>query len=315
MADGTLTYNWQDPEPTANSPHTDTASDCSADNPTFAVKAVHEFVKMGGDIGLFKDHSHELERVMNTMSLSKNHLVRDDIGPYVYGFYDTVTLSGEECFASVLFYDAALRMSAMFKMARDPLKAADWCVCAQKTRDGLQNLLLEDEGMFLSDTGTNRQIDVWGSSYAVYAGMLSKHEASRVSAWLVSNHERCLRRGHVRHIPSPAYWKGAFTDVVYPAIERYGNYQNGGYWSVPAPWVAHAIALTDRSLAQRMVCDLTESLIDYGAPECINEDDSCRLPGYAASAAMGRLAIRPFTEGGSAETFGSKTLRERRHQD
>ena len=179
-------------------------------------------------------------------------------------------------------------------VAEDSMKAATWRGCAERTRAGLHVLLTEDHGMLLSDTGTNRQIDIWGSSYAVYAGMLTEQQALDVSVWLVSNYERCVRRGHVRHIPSPGYWKGSFTDVVYPAIEPLGHYQNGGYWSVPAPWVANAIALTDRDLAKTMVSDLAESLVEYGAPECINEDGSHRLSGYCASAAMSRLALGMF---------------------
>ncbi len=290
-ADGTLVYNWQDPVPTADSPSAETSWLFSADNPMFAVKVVDQYLRLGGKLSLFREYAGRLERVLDGVTLSENHLVKDDVGPYVYGFYDSVSLTGEECFASVLFFDAAVRLSGMLEASGESAKAKSWMDRAGKTRDGLKHLRTGEQGMLLSDTGTNRQVDVWGSAFAVYVGAVRGEQASLISDWLAGNYDSCVRWGHVRHIPRPHYWKGPFTDIVYPAVQPRGHYQNGGYWSVPAPWVAHAIALADRSLAGRMICDLERALIEYRMPECINEDGSTKLPGYAASAAMGALAV------------------------
>jgi len=283
--DGQLTYNAQSPDEQPFS------TPCSADNQMFAVKVVAEYIERGGKIGLFEQYARKLEGLMNDVLLSKDHLMEDTVGPHIYGFYDTICLTGEECFASVLFYDAALRLAMMFEKIGDEKKAELWKISAEKTRQGLKKLWIEKEGILLSDTGTNRQIDVWGSAFAVYVGAVSKEQAVQISNWFIRNYDRCIRWGHVRHLPSPEYWKGALKHI-YPAIHPKGHYQNGGYWSVPSPWVVYTIGLTNKELAGKMVEDLEYALLKFKFPECINEDGSVKLPGYTASAAMGLLALK-----------------------
>jgi len=275
--EGEFTYNWQLPG---------SENRFSADNPMFAVKAVSEFLGRGGTIEVFGQYSGKLERALSAVRLSANHLVEDPVGPYVYGFYDTVFLTGEECFASVLFADAAERLAGMFDRHGETPRAERWRRAAQGARAGLGELWIDGKGMFLSDTLSNRAVDVWGSAYAVYSGAVDEERARRISRWFVANYDRCVRRGHVRHIPAPGYWKKMGPDARPP-----GEYQNGGYWSVPTPWVAHTIALTDRALAARMLHDLEAALLELDFPECLNEDGSLKLPQYTASAAMGLLAL------------------------
>ncbi len=277
--DGELWYNWRYPFRTW----------CSADNPMFAVKVMHEYLKRGGDKQLFKSYPSKIERGMSSVRFSKNSLVEDPVGPYIYGFYDTVFLTGEECFASVLFIDAVKRLAEMYEQIGDAPRAAYWRETAGKTEAGLSHLWIEDENMFLSDTLTNRRIDVWGSAYAVYSGAVERDKAKKISEWFVENFDRCVRWGHVRHLPSPEYWKKTGHDALPP-----GQYQNGGYWSVPAPWVVHTIALTNEDLAKQMCESLEDALLKFDFPECINEDGTCKLPGYTASAAMGLLALKFF---------------------
>ena len=296
-ADGKIEFNWQDPYPSEDVSSSATASfSFSADNPMFAVKVVDEYLRLGGEVSLFKEYLVRLERVMKLVPLSDNNLVEDNVGPYMYGFYDTISLTGEECFASLLFYDASLRLARIFHKIGEEKKAELWQNYAEKTKSGLNLLWNKNAGMFISDTRTNRQIDVWGSAFAVYLESISDVQAEAISRWFVKNFDRCVKWGHVRHIPYPEYWKGPFTEVVYPRIQPYGHYQNGGYWSVPTPWVVRTIALTDMVLAKRMVLDLEKSLVDYYMPECINEDGSCKLPGYTASAAMGLTALKILEE-------------------
>jgi len=268
--DGKFTYNWRMPGG---------ENLCSADNPMFAVKVVSEYLARGGLHDLFSQYAGVIEKAMDGVTLSANGLVRDDVGPYVYGFYDTVFLTGEECFASLLYREAAERLAQMFEQTGDDGHAARWRESAARTRAGL-------EGVFLSDTGSNRQRDVWGSAYAVYSDAVGERQRKRISEWFVKNYDRCVLRGHVRHLPRPEYWKNMGPDHR-PA----GEYQDGGYWSVPAPWVVRAIALTDAGLAGRMREDLADALLELDFPECINEDGSLKLPGYTASAAMGLAAV------------------------
>lgn len=275
-ADGTVEYNWQYPYPTWY----------SADNPMFAVKVLHEYSKRGGNKNMFGKYCSRIEKGMESVCLSKSSLVEDLVGPYVYGYYDTVCLTGEECFASVLYIDAAKKFAELYQRAGDISNAKRWRKSAREMQLNLPRLWIEGEHMFLSDTVTNRQIDVWGSAYAVYSGAVEEDTAKKISGWFIENFDRCVRWGHVRHLPSPEYWKKMGHDAL-----SHGQYQNGGYWSVPTPWVVYTIGLTDDDRANRMREVLAASLLEFDFPECINEDGSCKLPGYTASAAMGVFAL------------------------
>ena len=263
----------------------------SADNAFFAIKVVDIYLKRDGSPELFDEYRNRLEPALFVTNLSPRHLVQNDIGSSLYGFFDTINLTGEEAFVSVLFVEACFKIADALKRIGQENAAKHWHDRGMITCNALQHLWVEEAGMLLSDTGTNQQIDIWTSAYAAATDILPKEKSRRVADWLEQNWKSAVRWGHVRAIPSPEYWKGAFARY-YPKIIPNGYYQNGGYWSVAAPWVMSAIIKQYPALAQQMACELEEALVEFKMPETINEDGSCKLSGYVASAAMGTLALK-----------------------
>jgi hypothetical protein len=140
--------------------------------------------------------------------------------------------------------------------------------------------------MLLTDTDSNREIDVWGSAYAVWANALPGDHQMAISRWLVDHYEDCICRGHVRHLPKPHY----FTEVGHDA-QPPGHYQTGGFWAVPTPWVVYTLRLSDPQQARTMQDSLRDAMVELDYPECLNEDGTIKLPGYLASIAMGNMAL------------------------
>ena len=277
LADGTVFCNYKFPWQT---PY-------SADNPMFAVMLTAEYVRRGGDIGLFAENAEKLELAISSVHLSKRHLVHHT-GPYVYGFYDTIHLSGEQTHASILYLNAARDFSKLYGTLGNEEKVRHWREVAGSIQENLPALLSEDGDMFISDTGVNCVTDIWASAYAVYSNVVDTETAERISRWMVTNYKQYVRGGHVRHVPKPDNWRC----VVGADSTGVGFMQNGAYWSVATPWVLHTLALTDKTLADQMAEDLAAAVLEYDFPECINEDKTCRLPGYTASAGMTLLALR-----------------------
>ena len=259
----------------------------SADNPMFAIMLTAEYIRRGGDIGLFAENAEKLELAISSVHLSERHLVHHT-GPYIYGFYDCINLAGEQTYASVLYLNAARDFSELYGALGNEEKATKWRETAGKIQENLPALLTEDGDMFISDTGVNFVTDIWASAYAVYSDAVDTEIATRISRWMVEHYEQFIRDGHVRHVPKPDNWKC----VVGGDSTGVGFMQNGAYWSVASPWVLYTLALTDKALADQMVEDLAATVLEYDFAECINEDKTCRLPGYTASAGMALLALR-----------------------
>ena len=277
LSDGTVFCNYKFPWQT---PY-------SADNPMFAVILTAEYVRRGGDVGVFSENAEKLELAMSSVHLSERHLVHHT-GPYVYGFYDTIHLSGEQTHASVLYLNAAKDFSELYGKLGNEEKAARWRQLAGRIQKSLPVLLSEHGDMFISDTGVNCVTDIWASAYAVYSDAVDTEIATRISRWMGEHYKQYVRGGHVRHVPKPDNWRC----VVGADSTSVGFMQNGAYWSVASPWVLHTLTLTDKALSGRMAEDLAAAVLEYDFPECINEDKTRRLPGYTASAGMTLLALK-----------------------
>lgn len=277
LSDGSVFWNYQFPWQT---PY-------SADNPMFAMMLLGEYVRRGGDITPFAQHAERLELAISSVHLSDRYLVHH-FGPYVYGFYDTINLSGEQTHASILYLNAAEDFAALYEQIGNEPKRSEWMRVSERIRTSLPALLSPTDAMFLSDLATNRRLDVWASAYAVYSGAADDRVSGRISEWFVDHYQECVRDGHVRQVPKPDNW----VSFVGSDARGSGFYQNGGYWSVASPWVIRTLARSNPELAKTAAEQLARAALVYDFPECINEDRSCRLPDYTASAGMTLLALR-----------------------
>ena len=198
-----------------------------------------------------------------------------------YGFTDCIGKTGELFMESVLYWRACGVLAKWYAAGKQMEEALDFTGKAEITRQAAARFRDEATGMFYAATRDCRQLDVWGSAYAAYAGFLSDSEADMVADYFINNYEQVVFRGQVRHLPRGEYWDRLLKD-----IDR-EDYQNGAYWAAPAGWVAWVIARKDPELALRMLNDLARCFIDHGVFECVNVN-LVKLDKYVAS------AVNPF---------------------
>ncbi|MGD9494737.1 MAG: hypothetical protein AB7Y46_00375 [Armatimonadota bacterium] len=258
-----------------------------ADNAPFAVKLVDAYIDLTGDWALFMRHQNALMDAMETVPLSENHLVMvDPARPHsAYGFTDTVGMTGEVLFASLLYWEACMLLAKMCQRVQDHDGAHTWFEAAEHAARKLGEFREERDGMLRAARGDCRQIDLWGSAYAGVVRAVSKSQTVAIGQWLFDHYEECFLRGCVRHLPAPQRWECML--VEYPA----GRYQNGGYWPSATGWAAMVLDRHDHDTAVMLVDEVIDLLEEQDAPEWINETEADGLL-YVASAANVLAAVR-----------------------
>ena len=228
--------------------------------------------------------------------------VDDENRGVTFGFVDTIVHTGDLLFCSVLKYQAARELAALYRMAGDKAAAKSLDEDAQSIQDALVPTFQARDGMLRASTGLGGQPDVWGTAYAVYVGAIrgrAWQEACRVLA--KSYREGTLSwRGNVRHVrttddfSATSAWES--TDV------QKNRYQNGAYWGTPVGWVVYAIAQADpeaaTQLAQEYLMELRGGDFrlgpEYGSPwECMHPEENHRQnPVYMTSVTCPLAAFR-----------------------
>lgn len=263
------------------------------DNSPFMVKLVADYVAATGDRELFRGAADKLVRAMDFTPRSGRGLVYiDPAHPHSpYGFTDTVAKTGELLFSSLLYWEASLRLVELFAAAGDPTRSAEFAARAGAVERSLDTLWDDRIGMFLAAAIDCRQVDIWGSAYAVYAGFPLGKKRERILKYLEKNYSGYIYRGQVRHLPEPLVW-----DRMLIAIAP-GTYQNGAYWGTASGWVAWCLAERRPDLAARLVRALVADYRKQGACECVNVGYE-KLRDYVVSVvnplgALRRLAASP----------------------
>ncbi len=248
------------------------------DNNAFMVQLVAAYVRRWDDIDLFVRVYPALHKALVQTPRSPSGLVwNDPAAPRCpYGFTDTVRKTGELLFCSALYYQAARDLAWLCRKA-GIRNAAPYDAWAEQIRRSLRRLEDAKTGMFFAATKDCRQLDVWGTAYAAWVGLLDNEQRRRAASYMVQNRERIFWLGHVRHLPDPQGWRSLFARVPV------GSYQNGAYWTVPLPWVATLIHEEDPQLAETLVVQAVRTFREWGIYECINREGG-RVPGYVASA-------------------------------
>jgi hypothetical protein len=239
------------------------------DNAQFLVFAVNTYLEMNfadRREGLFGKWSPHLIKGMDYIALAASGLVwNDPAKPHSpYGFTDTVAKTGE-LFMESLLYWRACKILARWEGVYGSRKTRDELLArAGAIEKNIGSLWDDKTGMFFAASKDCRQTDIWGNAYAVYIGFPLGDKKDRIIDWLVTNYDRYVWKGQVRHLPKGEYWERQLVPVE---KERY---QNGAYWATPAGWVMWAISGRDPALARRMFTDLVEDFRTSGICECIN---------------------------------------------
>lgn len=250
------------------------------DNAQFAVKLIDAYTDHTRDFELLDRHKNAIMDAMETLPLSDDHLVWiDPANPHSsYGFTDTVGMTGEVLYSSLLYWEACMILAKMCQRIEDHDAAHIWFEMADTASQRMSDFRDEGNGMMHAASVECNQIDLWGSTYAGVVRALSKTQTVRVGEWLFDHYDRCFLRGAVRHLPAPRYWQQMLAD--YPR----GTYQNGGYWPVATGWAAMVLDRYDHETAVMLLEDAADLLEEEDAPEWVNETEADgRL--YLASAA------------------------------
>ena len=251
------------------------------DNAQFLVIAAHAYLTTHAEDPqpVFSMWSEALERGMASIPRTARGLVGNNpLKPHSpYGFTDTIGKTGELLKESLLFREASLRLAEMHDAWGDPTAAERHRTEAEHIEQNLDVLWDEETGMFLAATADCRQIDIWGSSYALYTGVPLGRQADRILDFLAGRYDDCVYKGQIRHIPRGEHWQRLLCDVQ---PERY---QNGAYWATASGWVLWSLVRKDAELAERLLIDLLDDFRRDGICECINTDYR-QLSEYVVSA-------------------------------
>ncbi|MGQ9596476.1 MAG: hypothetical protein ACUVQY_05690 [Thermoproteota archaeon] len=258
------------------------------DNPQFAIKIAWEIWHFYDDIVPFIQTARVLEKALNTLPLSRRAdlIWIDPVNPHSsYGFTDVVAKTGEELFSSLLLYEAHIKIAELYRTIERFGEAGLHEAEASRVKDSLEKLW-SGEGYFFAASKDCRQPDVWGSAYSVWIGAVDHLRTLEISHWLSNQFDHIVKWGQVRHLPEPYSWERTLTDV------KPGTYQNGAYWGTASGWVAYAISLTERQLAEQMVMDLVQFCKSEGeAWECINMNYR-KCPDYIATLACPSILVQ-----------------------
>ena len=141
--------------------------------------------------------------------------------------------------ASLLRYSAALDLSRIFSILKNEEKSKYYLLKSEKIKSNIISTFYDEKsGWFYSASGLCHQYDVWATAYAVYLGVATEKRtlAALYEAYKSRTSSVC---GYVRHILTDTdYSKNSAWQST---ITKYGEYQNGAYWSTPTGWYAYAI--------------------------------------------------------------------------
>jgi hypothetical protein len=266
------------------------------DGAQFAVLGTQAIFEHGRNAGFFAKNAARLERAMSsgvTCCPVTGLIWFNPLEPHSgYGFHDTVDKRGYDLFCSVLWWEAARALAAMFSAVGKEDRKRHWDAQAEWLQLHLLKAFWNGRSELLNAaTIYCVQSDIWGSAYAVTVGLLDPTTADKVSRALARVYNVIVRRGQVRQILD-GQWSHMLTGVRdYRSSTRgrvkesfpVGQYQNGAYWATASGWLAVAIARTDRPMAARTIRDCIRDFQSNGVYECINTDFT-KLKDYVVSA-------------------------------
>jgi hypothetical protein len=254
----------------------------------FGVSAASDRSSSSSSSSLLEEYAAVLVQAMRSVPLDpRTGLVWNDPDHrnVTYGFTDTVIKEGAVLYTSVLYYEAATTLAASLRAAGNFSTAAAFETQAAAIKSSITDVFwsANDSALFASTgAGGSGHVDVWGTAYAVAAGLVDDERAGRICEdFLRDRAHHLYHNGHVRNLPSPDLWPLLWRKDV-PA----NTYQNGGYWTVPLPHVVAALGRCDPELACRLTSEAVSEFQAHGINEFIGGGGGwAAAPRYVASAA------------------------------
>ena len=228
--------------------------DGAIDNPLFEVDVAYRTYMNTGDLTLLSKTLNNGSTLVNGLVSLMNGVPRSNGMVYVasgigYGFQDTVTVTGNDFYCSLLDVQASNQLAALLTATGNTSAAATWTAAAKAETTDIQNTFWNSsDGMFHASTGTcSNNISVWGSAFAVTSGVASASQSSSIANYFNNNYSNLVLAGQIREIPSPTYWASSW--------EPAGSEQNGGYWGLPEGQFDSVLATVNPTLAKQTLLD------------------------------------------------------------
>ena len=262
-------------------------ADHAVDNGPFMAMIVGEYVRRTGDLAFFKEAAPRLAKGLDFIQLSKSGLVYNspEDPQCVYGFTDIVTKTGNLLFSSLLYHKACEEMAEWTAKSKagDP---EDYRARSNRIRKNLELLWCEEDGMFWAADEDCRQLDIWGSAYAVDVGLTSDRQRDRIIDYFVKHEDDIVQHGQIRHLPGKEVWQRMFSDA-----HPLGSYQNGAFWATPLAWVIPVVGQREPELAWRWALAAIDDSRKNTIAECIH-GSSRKVPNFVVSATNLHYACR-----------------------
>ena len=263
--------------------------DPPTDNSQFMVGLVYDYVRHTDDCAFACRWLDALRRALDYTPREANGpvFIPPEHPHSPYGFTDTIAKTGALLFSSLLYWKACREMVHLCRWCG--ADAAPYLRRADQITRALDVLWDGDIGAYRAATHDCRQIDVWGSAFAVYSGFAQDERHQRLLRFLRDHYAEYVYRGQVRHLLGDETWARTLIPVA-P-----GTYQNGAYWATASGWVHFALAQIDGPLATRMLDDLLTDFQTHGIFECVNAGYE-KLDHYVASAVNPLGALRRISQ-------------------
>ena len=282
----------------------------------FFIHMAHQFMKASSDVAFLLEKINGFS-LLNRLEMAFNLPATRNDSPVVYtteklravdfGFRDTIIITGDLCYPSILKYRAANELAELLEKTGYKSKGEEYRTLAQTLKKAIARIFFRD-GMLLASTGYSSQPDVWATALAVYLGVLDGEEADAACRKLTNAYKEGIlaHKGNIRHVLTADDYS---EDTAWEKTTvKKNTYQNGAYWGTPTGWVAFAIARVDIDAARKLVAEFVEDLREndyrkgdeYGAPwECIFPPDYKQNPVYLTTVACPYIVFKNFDPGNS----------------
>ncbi len=254
-------------------------ADNALDNGPFMAMLVCSYINQYQDDELFEEVELKLRRGLDHTTVKEHGLVYNNPkNPQcVYGFTDIVKKTGNLLFSSLLYYKANLEMYQLCKKY-DCGNPGIYKRRYEYIRQSINKLWDEENGMFWAADIDCKQVDIWGSAYAVEVGITNDEQTRRIALYLVEHYDETVLNGQIRHLTLS---EGSWNNLFKPCEE--GTYQNGAYWATPLAWMIPVYARFKPNLAKAMMEKVITDFQENGINECIN-DGYVKVPNFVVSA-------------------------------
>lgn len=222
-------------------------------------------------------------------------------------FHDVLIKMGFVLLSSCLRFRAAKRMAEFYKWLGEDKKVEQYITMSKQISENISHRFILSDGWLMVATEVDKQADVWGTSLAVYEGILKDEKKNKACQSMLKEYlsGTVAWNGYLRGtpttydaVPGKQVWEDDKGDDPF---RKYGIYIDGGYWPQPVGWYVYALSKIDTDAARKLTTefiDHTRRFLREGSPfEWISPSiPLLKTPGlgrwYGPSAALPLSALK-----------------------